>query len=61
MLKKKKIELSESQRRKIWHTEIEKRKDFGISDEIFISQFNSRVPYCGIKFSRDFENLFFFQ
>ncbi len=59
MLKKKKIELSESQRRKIWHTEIEKRKDFGISDEIFISQFNSRVPYCGIKFSRDFENLFF--
>lgn len=59
MPKKKKIELSESQRRKIWNTEIEKRKEFGISDEIFISHFNSRVKYCGIKFSRDFESLYF--
>lgn len=56
---KKKKELSESQIKKIWHTEIVKRKDFGISDEIFISHFNSRVKYCAIKFSRDFESLYF--
>jgi hypothetical protein len=50
--------IKESQLKKMWHQEIQRRVDFGISDEIFWQTQNCVVRYCSIKFSRDFDSLY---
>lgn len=45
-------------RHKLWNQEIQKRKNFGISDEFFINNGFIKLYYCSLKYFRDFALLY---
>lgn len=44
--------------KKSWEKEIQKRKDFGISDAIFWETHYIKTHFCSMKFIRDFQSLY---